>query len=63
MTTGTLLPNHLSADVLADRLKRGDISTLNLMNACLDRIAAREPDVKAWAFLDAEQARTACRSG
>jgi Asp-tRNA(Asn)/Glu-tRNA(Gln) amidotransferase A subunit family amidase len=61
MTTGTLLPNHLSADVLADRLKRGDISTLNLMNACLDRIAAREPDVKAWAFLDAEQAREQAR--
>ncbi|WP_455153285.1 amidase [Bradyrhizobium cenepequi] len=57
MMTDTVLPNHLSASMLADRLKRGEISALDLTNACLDRIAAREPDVSAWAFVDAERAR------
>jgi Asp-tRNA(Asn)/Glu-tRNA(Gln) amidotransferase A subunit family amidase len=55
--TDSVLPNHLSASMLADSLKRGDISALDLTNACLDRIAAREPGVRAWAFLDAERAR------
>ncbi|WP_454630858.1 amidase [Bradyrhizobium cenepequi] len=31
------------------------------MNACLDRIAAREREVKAWAFLDTERAREQAR--
>jgi Asp-tRNA(Asn)/Glu-tRNA(Gln) amidotransferase A subunit family amidase len=61
MTTDSMLPNYLSASMLADRLKRGNISALDLMNACLDRIAAREPEVKAWAFLDAERAREQAR--
>ena len=55
------LANHLSAGVLADSLRRGDISALDLTNACLDRIAAREADVKAWAFLDPEHAREQAR--
>ncbi|WP_225708473.1 amidase [Bradyrhizobium cenepequi] len=59
--TGSTLPNHLSASVLASRLKRGETSALDLMNACLDRIAAREPEVKAWTFLDAERAREQAR--
>jgi Asp-tRNA(Asn)/Glu-tRNA(Gln) amidotransferase A subunit family amidase len=61
MMTGSMLPNHQSASMLADWLKRGDINALDLMNACLDRIAAREPEVKAWAFLDAEGAREQAR--
>jgi Asp-tRNA(Asn)/Glu-tRNA(Gln) amidotransferase A subunit family amidase len=59
--TDSVLSNHLSAGTLADSLKRGTISALDLTNACLDRIAAREPDVKAWAFLDAERAREEAR--
>ncbi|RZN16607.1 amidase [Bradyrhizobium sp. Leo121] len=61
MMTGSVLPNHLPASMLADRIKRGETSALDLMNACLDRIAAREPDVRAWAFLDAERAREEAR--
>lgn len=49
--------NRMSASALAAKLKQGQISSADLVNACLDRIAAREPQVKAWAFLDAERAR------
>lgn len=42
------------AETQAGRLKQGDY-----LDACLDRIAAREPEVKAWVCLDAEAARTA----
>lgn len=47
----------MSASALAADLGQGRISCSDLMDACLDRIAAREPEVKAWAFLDAERAR------
>jgi Asp-tRNA(Asn)/Glu-tRNA(Gln) amidotransferase A subunit family amidase len=47
----------MSASALAAGLRQGQISSSDLINACLDRIAAREPQVKAWAFLDAERAR------
>lgn len=40
------------AETEAGRLKRGDY-----LEACLDRIAAREAEVKAWVCLDAEAAR------
>jgi Asp-tRNA(Asn)/Glu-tRNA(Gln) amidotransferase A subunit family amidase len=50
-------PNQMSACALAAKLKQGQISSSDLMDACLDRIATREPEVRAWAFLDAERAR------
>jgi Asp-tRNA(Asn)/Glu-tRNA(Gln) amidotransferase A subunit family amidase len=49
--------NRMSATSLVARLDRGEITASELVEACLDRIAAREPDVKAWAFLDADGAR------
>jgi Asp-tRNA(Asn)/Glu-tRNA(Gln) amidotransferase A subunit family amidase len=52
-----MAPNSIAARALAADLRDGRISATDLMNACLDRIAAREPKVKAWAFLDAERAR------
>src|SRR5262245_18372809 len=30
---------------------------MSVMEACLERVAVREPQVKAWTFLDAELAR------
>ena len=42
----------LTATEAAARIARGEISSEELVGACLDRIAALEPQVQAWAFLD-----------
>ena len=55
-TAGATL-NGWGATALATNLRNGRISAAELMEACLDRITMREPEVKAWAFLDIEQAR------
>lgn len=41
------------------RMRAGRLDPRDLMAACLDRIAAREPEVKAFAALDPAQARAA----
>ncbi|WP_119165307.1 amidase [Algihabitans albus] len=46
------------AETEAGRLTRGDY-----LEACLSRIAAREPEVKAWACLEADVARKAAAPG
>lgn len=46
----------LSATEAAARLASGDVSSEELVRACLDRIAEREPEIQAWAFLDRERA-------
>jgi len=48
--------NRASARILIAKLRQGQISACELMTACLDRIAAREPQIRAWAFLDAARA-------
>ena len=57
------LLNERSATDLAAGIKAGEITSVALVQACLDRIDAREPVVKAWVYIDAElvlaQARTA----
>ena len=55
VTSGADL-NPVAAHVLIAKLRQGQISACELMMACLDRIAAREPQIRAWAFLDAERA-------
>ncbi len=61
MTSGTST-NKLSATEAARRIARREFSSEALVSACLERIAAREKEVQAWAFLDTEfalkQART-----
>jgi Asp-tRNA(Asn)/Glu-tRNA(Gln) amidotransferase A subunit family amidase len=52
----------LSALAAADLLGAGKISALELTEACLARIAGREPEVQAWAFLDPEHARRQARA-
>lgn len=47
---------RLSATEAARRIARGDISAVDLVSDCLARIAQRERTVRAWAFLDPEQA-------
>mgnify|MGYP000185733534 CR=1 FL=1 len=47
---------RLSAADALGRLERGEAKAADLVDACLDRIAAREPEVGAWAYLDRDHA-------
>ena len=49
-------PTTLTATAAADAIRKGALSSQALVRACLDRIAAREDDVQAWAHLDPELA-------
>lgn len=49
-------PARLSAGAALEAMQRGELDSETLVRACLERIAAREPDVQAWAHLDAEGA-------
>ncbi|HEU4371200.1 MAG TPA: amidase [Methylomirabilota bacterium] len=45
----------------ADRIRRGTGSAVALAEACLARVAAREPEVQAWVHVDADGALAAAR--
>ena len=46
----------LSATAAAGKIRSGEISSEELVRACLDRIEQQEPTVHAWRFLDPELA-------
>ena len=46
----------LSALQARDEIARGAVKAVELAEACLARIAEREPDVQAWAHLDPDYA-------
>ena len=48
--------NQLSAADAAAAIAAGKITSEALVAACLERIAQREDDVRAWAFVDPELA-------
>ena len=48
--------NTLSAVQAAASIGQGTITAVDLVTACLERIKAREPEVKAWAHLDGDHA-------
>ncbi len=48
--------NRLSAVELAARLRRRELGALELVEACLARVAEREPSVHAWTVIDSERA-------
>ena len=52
MSGASVAPNDLSAVAAARAIADGSLSSRALTEACLARIAAREPDVAAWQFLD-----------
>ena len=43
--------NQQTASQLAAQLSRREIKAEQLVQACLERIASREPDVQAWSYL------------
>lgn len=53
-TSGHVPVLSLSAVDLRDRLASGALSAVDLARACLGQIAAREPEVQAWAWLDSD---------
>src|SRR5437763_16416207 len=55
-------PCRLSAAALARSIANGELTAETFMQSCLDRIAARDPVVRAWAHLDREQALAAART-
>jgi len=59
--------NRLSATEAARRIAAGTLTSEQLVRACLDRIAARESEVKAWVHCDPDaalaQARAMDRAG
>ena len=55
-------PHRLSAAEAARRIARGELTSEALVGSCLERIAAREPDVQAWAWLDADLALRQARA-
>lgn len=55
-------PALLTATVAAGLIRKGTLRPETLMEACLDRIAQREPEVRAFAFLDPALARRAAAS-
>jgi Asp-tRNA(Asn)/Glu-tRNA(Gln) amidotransferase A subunit family amidase len=54
--------NELTAAEAARRIARGALSSEMLVAACLERIAAREAQVKAWAFVDRDRALAQARA-
>ena len=52
----------LSAAEAARRIERGDLTSEALVASCLERIAAREEAVRAWAFLDRQHALAQARA-
>ncbi|MGP3698920.1 amidase [Rhodobacter sp. NSM] len=52
----------LPAIDLRERLASGSLRAVELVEACLSRIAAREPEVRAWAFLDGDHALAQARA-
>ncbi|MBL4720879.1 MAG: amidase, partial [Alphaproteobacteria bacterium] len=54
--------NELTAVAAAKAIASGEISSEALTVACLDRIEAREGDVRAWAYLDPEVALAKARA-
>src|SRR5580692_2904678 len=55
-------PHRLPATTLARLVESGELTAEAVVRSCLDRIAEREPVVRAWAHLDREAAPATARA-
>jgi Asp-tRNA(Asn)/Glu-tRNA(Gln) amidotransferase A subunit family amidase len=62
MTTTSERLHLLTATQIVRRIEDGSLTSEAVTRACLDRIAEREPAVRAWSGLDAERAIDAARA-
>ncbi|MEO8420586.1 MAG: amidase, partial [Hyphomicrobium sp.] len=54
-------PTSLSTTAAAEAIRHGELTSVALVTACLDRIAAHEGNVQAWEYLDPELALAQAR--
>jgi amidase len=54
--------NKMTASEIVTAIDAGRTNAESVMRACLERIAARESEVRAWAHVDADQAIAAARA-
>ncbi len=47
--------NELTATALSDAIAAGRVGVEDAVRACLDRVAARDPVVRAWSYVDAPE--------
>ena len=59
MTPSQQTPNQLGLVEAAEAIRSGSLRPSELVDACLRRIAEREPIVGAWSYLDPDAARAA----
>ena len=55
-------PHRLSANGIVRRIESGELTAEAVLASCLERIAEREPVVRAWSYLAAEPALAAARA-
>jgi Asp-tRNA(Asn)/Glu-tRNA(Gln) amidotransferase A subunit family amidase len=53
--------NRLSATAAARKLAAREITAVSLLRDCLERIAEREPTIRAWTFVDTDRAMQRAR--
>ena len=56
-------PFELTVAEAANRIRRGDLSSLDLAESLLARLGRLEPDLRAWVTIDREGVLEAARSG
>ena len=54
--------NTLTLEEMAFRIRSGELTSEAVVGACLERIQARESEVGAWTYLDADAAMAAARA-
>jgi Asp-tRNA(Asn)/Glu-tRNA(Gln) amidotransferase A subunit family amidase len=54
--------HEMTASEATTAMREGRLTSVQLVRACLDRIAEREPDIRAWAALDPEGALAEARA-
>jgi len=54
--------NELSALEASRLIRKGEITSETLVNACLKRISEREENIRAWGYLDPQKALEEARA-